>query len=153
VEWEEDRSKYYEYVARRAELRIDANAYEEAERDITTLRNEMSKMPSVLEKRANEAKALYEQLKPLEGQYYDLKGQISSLRDRLSDKKWSVDAAQKAPVALQKYIDSLGEKLAAKLESSESASTRSQQGGGRTLRARRSPQMVQRKRRMQPMPQ
>jgi len=151
VEWEDDRSNYYEYVARRAELCIDANAYDEAERDMTTLRNEMSKMPSVLEKHANDAKALHEQLQPLEGQYYDLKQQISSLRDRLSDKKWVVEKTKKASVALPKYIDSLGEKLAAALESSEGASTRSPQGGGLTLRARRSPTTrVQPKRRMSP---
>ena len=158
VELEKDRSNFYEYVVRRAELCIDANAYDDAERDITTLRNEMSKMPSVIEKRANEAKALHEelkalheQLKPLERQYSNLKQQISDLRDVLSDKKWAVEAAKEAPNALQKYIDSLGEKLAVALKSSESAPTRSPQGGGRTRWARRSPPMVKRKRRMSPM--
>jgi chromosome segregation ATPase len=159
VEWEKDRSKFYEYVVRRAELCIDANAYEDAKRDIATLRNEMSKTPSVLEKHANEAKALQEklkalqeQLKPLKVQYDNLEKQISHLRDVLSDKKWAVGAAKKAANELQKYIDSLGEKLAAKkLESSESASTRSPQGGGRTRRARRSSPIVNRKRRMTPI--
>jgi chromosome segregation ATPase len=158
VEWEKDRSKFYEYVVRRAELCIDANAYEDAKRDIATLRNEMSKTPSVLDKHANEAKALQEklkalqeQLKPLEVQYDNLKKQISHLRDVLSDKKWAVGAAKKAPNELQKYIDSLGEKLAAALESSESTSTRSPQGGGRTRRARRSSPIVERKRRMTPI--
>ena len=151
VEWEGDRSKYYEYVARRAELCIDARAYDEAERDITTLRNEMSKMPSVLEKHAIDAKALRDELQPLEGQYDDLKRQIRSLRDLLDDNKWAVVAAKKASAALPTYIDSLGEKLAVKLESSESASTRSPQGGGRTRRALRSQPRVQSGRRMSPM--
>jgi chromosome segregation ATPase len=83
VEWEKDRSKFYEYVVRRAELCIDANAYEDAKRDIATLRNEMSKTPSVLEKHANEAKALQEQLKALQEQLTPLEVQYDNLKSRL----------------------------------------------------------------------
>jgi chromosome segregation ATPase len=151
-EWHQDTSKF-EYISKRANLYIDAEKYDDATNDITTLRYAMSRMPEKLASENIEREELQNQFETQNHQLIELRKQKRALDTQLDElqtsfralnrkkatNKLAIDDASAAYKGLTEYVDYLDKKLASKFESRTSAFNQSPQRGGRSRRANRSP--------------